>query len=272
MTERTITTPDGVRLRTRTDGDASAPALLLVNSLGTDLSMWDDQITLWATTHLVVRFDQRGHGGSDVPPPPYTVEQFGRDALSVIDQHGIDRADLCGISLGGLVALWIAATATQRVHRAVLADTAARIGSEETWRDRAAAVRAGGMGAVTDLVLDRFFSPGFRASGATAVAHVERTLLRTDVEGYAGSCEALAVADLRDLAPQAGVPILVVVGDEDVATPPSTAEELVRLLPDAELSSLPGAGHLANLERPEAFARLVADFLAVPARTGADPS
>jgi 3-oxoadipate enol-lactonase len=264
MTDRVITTDDGVRLRTRVDGAPGAQPLLLLNSLGTDLSMWDPQVDRWGVQRQVVRFDQRGHGRSDVPPPPYTAERFGRDVLAVLDAYEVEQADVCGLSLGGVVALWVTGNASERVRRAVFADTAARVGTEEAWRQRAATVRTEGMGAVVDLVLARFFSPDFLASGAPAVDALDRTLRAASVDGYAGSCEALATADLTYLAATIRVPSLVVVGSADEATTPEDARRLHGLLADARLVELPGAGHLANLERPERFAEVVLDFLTAP--------
>jgi 3-oxoadipate enol-lactonase len=264
MSARVITTDDGVRLHTRADGELGAPTLLLLNSLGTDLSMWDPQVAVWSGARRIVRYDQRGHGRSEAPPPPYSVERLGRDALAVLDAYEVGEADVCGLSLGGVVALWVAGTAPERVRRAVFADTAARVGTEEGWRQRAATVRAEGMAAVADLVLDRFFSPAFRASGAPAVEALDRTLRQASVDGYTGSCEALATADLTGLAREVRAPSLVVVGTADEATPPSDAEALHGLLRDARLVELPGAGHLANLETPERFAEVVDDFLTAP--------
>lgn len=260
MTGRTVTHA-GIDLHARIDGDPSGPPLLLVNSLGTDLSSWDDQLDAWSG-HRVVRYDQRGHGHSTAPPGPYTIEQLGADALAVLDAFEVGRADVCGLSLGGLVAQWLAVHAPDRVGRVVLADTAARIGGEEAWRTRAALVREQGMEAVVDLVLERFFSPAFLASGDPAVARVAADLRAADPEGYAASCEALAVADLRAAVPAIGVPCLVVVGTADAATPPADARALRDLVPGSAYAELDGAGHLANLERPDEFARLVADFLA----------
>jgi 3-oxoadipate enol-lactonase len=257
--------PPAVELHTRVDGDADAPPLLLVNSLGTDLSVWDAQLPAWAGTHRVIRYDQRGHGASSTPPGPYTIDELGHDALAVLDAVEVDRADVCGLSLGGVVALWLAVHAPDRVGRVVLADTAARVGTEDAWRTRAAAVRDGGMDAVVDLVLERFFSDGFRASDAPALRRVGDRLREADPEGYAASCEALATADLRDLVGRTDAPCLVIVGTADAATPPHDARELHDRLPDAAYRELPGAGHLANLERPDEFAELVADFLAVRA-------
>jgi 3-oxoadipate enol-lactonase len=267
-----ITTDDGVRLHTRTDGQPNGPPLLLLNSLGTDLTMWEPQLEAWGVARRVIRFDQRGHGRSQAPRPPYTIERLGRDALAVLDAHDIARADLCGLSLGGLVALWVAGTAPHRVRRAVFADTAARVGTENAWRERAETVRKEGMDAVIELVLERFFSPAFRTSGAPAVAALERTLGVASVDGYSGSCEALATADLSAFARQVRVPSLVVVGTADEATPPSDAAALHGLLGDAQFASLPGAGHLANLEQPERFGGIVNDFLGDTESFLSDPS
>ena len=259
--EQFVTTPDGCRLHSRVDGDPDAPPLLLINSLGCDLAMWEGQLARWTATHRVIRYDQRGHGRSDAPRGPYTVEQLGADALAVLEAHGIGRADVCGISLGGIVALWLGVKAPDRVGRLVLAATAARVGTEESWGDRAATVRAHGMDAVTDLVLERFFSAGFRARRDPTLAGVEAGLRAMSAEGYAGACDALAVADLRHLAADVEAPALVVVGTADVATPPDDARALCGLLPDATLVEITDAGHLANLEAPDLFADLVHDFL-----------
>lgn len=271
VTERIVTTDDEVRLYTRVDGAHDGPPLLLLNSLGTDLSTWDPQIPAWSVARTVLRFDQRGHGRSDVPPTPYSVERFARDALTVLDAYGVGTADLCGLSLGGLVAVWIAANEPRRVRRAVFADTAARIGSETGWRERAATVRAEGMAAVTDLILGRFFSPAFRAQGDPALDAVARMLRAAAAEGYAGSCDALATADLTELAQDVQAPSLVIVGTADEATPPSDARTLHASLAHSKLVELAGAGHLANLEHPEDFGRLVLEFLDEGADPGAHP-
>lgn len=261
MSTRVVTADDGVRLHARSDGPSDAPALLLLNSLGTDLTMWDQQIAAWSEVRRLIRFDQRGHGRSDAPTSPYSIERFGRDALAVLDAYEIGAADVCGLSLGGLVALWIAGSAPQRVRQAVLADTAARIGTEQGWRQRAATVRDEGMGAVTDLVLGRFFSREFRVSAAPEVAALDRTLRSAAVDGYAGSCDALADADLTDLVREVRASSLVIVGTADEATPPAVAQALHAQLHDSKFVELAGAGHLSNLEQPESFSRAVLDFL-----------
>jgi 3-oxoadipate enol-lactonase len=153
---------DGIHLAYCVDGPDNAPAIVLVNSLGTDLRMWNPQIALLSHSLRVVRFDCRGHGNSDVPHGPYTIEQFGRDLLALLDTLQIERAHLCGLSLGGMITLWVASQYPERVASAIFANTAARIGTQEIWGTRIDAVRTGGMGAVRDTVLARFLSEGFR--------------------------------------------------------------------------------------------------------------
>lgn len=235
--------------------------MLLCNSLGTDLSMWDAQVGQWARSRHVVRFDQRGHGASDAPEGPYTYERLGRDAIAVLDAVGAESADVCGLSLGGAIALWIAAHVTDRVRRLVLADTAARIGHEEAWLDRAAIVRSGGIGSVADLVMHRFFSTAFRQAAPPAVERFRGILETTDPEGYAASCEALAHGDLREAARHVDTVTLLIVGSADEATPPASAKDLHRRLPNSRLVQLEGAGHLANIEQAEAFTLAVEVFL-----------
>ena len=261
MTDVTVMTGDGVRLRARSDGPPDAPPLLLLNSLGTDLAMWAPQVPTWTHTHRVIRFDQRGHGRSEVPPPPYTIDQLGADAVAVLDAFEVEQVDVCGLSLGGLVALWLGGRRPERIRRLILADTAARIGTEQAWRERAATVRSQGTSGVTELALSRFFSPAFLASGGNAVRDVEAMLVGTSPSGYIGSCEALARADLTDLVPTVASETLVIVGSEDAATPPEEARALDVTLAHSHLVELSGAGHLANLEATESFAEVVRAFL-----------
>lgn len=269
MTELVASTDDGVRIRIRTDGPARATPLLLCNSLGTDLRLWNDQVAEWANDHLVIRFDQRGHGASGAPSGPYTYDRLGRDAATVLDMVEVERADVCGISLGAAVGLWLAAHRPERVSRLVAADTAARIGDEASWRSRAALVRERGMEAVAGLVVERFFSPEFRGRRPDVIDATRCGLLHLDPEGYAATCEALATGDLRGDLGSVTVPTLIVVGTADEATPPSDAIDLCERLADARLHRIEGAGHLSNLERPAAFLRAVDDFLAATTR-GAD--
>lgn len=261
MSSRRITTADGTDLHTRTDGPDDGPPLVLCNSLGTDLTMWEPQVRDWSASRRIIRFDQRGHGRSSVPDPPYSVEQLGRDAVAVMDAYDLDTADVCGLSLGGMVALWLAGTVGDRLHRVVLADTAAKVGTAEGWRMRIDAVRDRGMAAVAELALARFFTPDSLLADTFEVQAVRKMVTETDSQGYIGSCQALATADLSELASTVSVLTLVVVGDQDEATPPSDAQALQEGIQESRLEIIADAGHLSNLEQPEAFAEAVTRFL-----------
>jgi 3-oxoadipate enol-lactonase len=260
---------DGARLAYRVDGPADAPPLALLHSLGTDLRMWDAQAAALARDFRVVRPDFRGHGGSDISPAPVTVERLGADVLALLDHLGVARAHLCGLSLGGVVALSLAARHPARVGRVVLANTGARIGSAESWDARVAAVRAGGTGALRDTVIPRWLSAGFRARRPDVARALGDMLAATPAEGYAAACLALRGADLRDVALTVRAPTLIIAGEADEATPPSLSEALHAAIAGSELLVLPGAAHLSNVELPDAFTGAAARFLAAGAAAAA---
>jgi len=251
---------NGTRLRVRCDGERSRPTVVLSNSLGTDLSMWDAQAALLATRFHVVRYDTRGHGGSDATPGPYTIDLLGADVLALLDHLDIERAHLVGLSMGGVVAQWLGAHAPQRLRKLVLANTAARIGTEEGWRTRAAAVRAEGMSDIAAGAPGRWFTPEFVARQAVIVGSMQKTLRGQDPEGYAACCEALAVADMGEDLRRIAAPTLVIAGIHDPVTTVADAQQLARAIPDATVAPLP-ASHLSNIEAPDRFSELVASFL-----------
>lgn len=257
----TLTLDDGLALHYRLDGAPDGPALLFSNSLGTDLSMWDAQVDVLSETFQIVRYDIRGHGGSGVPAGPATLERLGRDLLALLDQLQLARAHLCGLSLGGLTAQWLAVHHPERVNKLVLSNTAARIGSVASWEARIASVEAGGMAAIADAVLARFFSPSFRVAQPETVDRYKASLLATDPTGYTACCAALRDADLRPLVGGIAAPTLVVGGALDEATTPAQAAELHRAIRAGELAVLEGASHLANVERPDSFTGLLRRFL-----------
>lgn len=258
---RTVQTDDGIRLDYRVDGPADAPVLLFVNSLGTNVRMWEPQVAPLAEQFRVVRYDSRGHGRSDAPPGPYTLERLALDALALLDALDVEQAHVCGLSLGGMVALWLAIHRPERVGRAVFANTAARIGSEAIWSARIEAVEAGGMAAIHDAVLARFLSAGFRARDPETTRTVSEMLLSTSLSGYIACCTALRDADLRHLASTVEAPSLVIGGELDEATPPAQAEDLHAAIVPSELMVIPGVAHLSNLEAPDLFNRRVLDLL-----------
>lgn len=259
----TIVLDDGLRLSYRLDGRAEGPALLFSNSLGTSLQMWDAQVAALGHAYRIVRYDTRGHGSSGVPGAPATLERLGRDLLALLDHLGIARAHVCGLSLGGLTAQWLAIQHPARVGRLILANTAARIGSVESWEARLTAVRAGGMAAIADAVLGRFFSPAFRAAQPATVFRYREQLGATDPAGYSACCAALRDADLRRQLGQVQAPTLVIAGALDEATPPEQSRELRAAIRGSELALLPDAAHLSNVEQPAAWAELLVHFLAL---------
>jgi 3-oxoadipate enol-lactonase len=253
---------DGVHLACRVDGPgAGAPTVVLLHSLGTHLGMWEPQVAPLARRFRVVRYDCRGHGASDVAAGPLTIERLGRDVVALLDHLAIERAHLCGISLGGLTALWLAVHHPERLDRIVLANTGARVGSAESWDARIAAIERGGMAAIRDAVLARWVGPEFRAAHPDAARALGEMLDHTPVAGYVAACRALRDADLRAEAHAVRAPTLVVAGGLDESTPPALGEALHAAIAGSLLVVLPGAAHLSNVERPDEFTAIVARFL-----------
>jgi 3-oxoadipate enol-lactonase len=243
-----------VRLRHRIDGPDGAPVLVLANSLGTTLELWDGNVDAWTSSLRVLRYDARGHGGSDVPRGPYTVEQFGRDVLGLLDQLGIERASFCGTSLGGATGLWLAANAPERIERLVVACSSARFGDPAGWRERAERVRAGGMEAIADAVVSRWFTD--EAPRELVDAH-RAMLVSTPPDGYAATCEAVGAWDFRDRLAEVRADTLVIAAAEDRAAPLEYSELIAERVPSSRLVVLERAAHLANVERADAFSELV---------------
>jgi 3-oxoadipate enol-lactonase len=254
-------TANGIQLAYHIDGPENAPALVLVNSLGTNLHMWEPQMARFSRALRVVRYDCRGHGALEAPAAAYTIEQLGRDLLGLLDTLQIERAHICGLSLGGMIALWLAANAPERVSRAVFANTAARIGTAESWAARIALVSAGGMGAIGEMVLTRFLSERFRHQHPEVALRIRAMLEATNPQGYMNACAALRDADLRPALPAIHVPSLIIVGGEDESTPPAQGQELHHAIAGSELVMLREAAHLSNVEQPEAFSSAVMSFL-----------
>lgn len=252
-----ITSSTGVRLACQIDGPDDAPTLVLVNSLGTNLHMWDQQVALLHQRLRIVRYDNRGHGASGAPPGPYTLEQLGLDLLSIFETLHIEQAYLCGLSLGGMLALWFSLAHPERVKGAVFANTAARIGSTAIWDARIEAVRAGGMSAIQEAVLARFLSAGYRRSHPAETASIFQMVGTTPPEGYIGACQALRDGDLRAAVAGIQLPSLIIGGELDESTPPAQALELQQAIQGSELVILPGVAHLSNVELPEVFSQSI---------------
>lgn len=249
------------------EGPEDAPVLVLSNSLGTTPAMWDEQTPTLSERFRLVRYDHRGHGGSPVPPGPYTIEDLGGDVLALLDRLGIERVSFCGLSLGGMVGMWLASEAPGRVERLVLCCTSARF-APDTFDSRARTVRADGVGAIADAVVERWFTPAFREGRPEVAECARRMLLETPAEGYAGCCEALRDADLSGTLGTISAPTLVVAGADDPAAPPEEAELISDSIPEASLEVIPDAAHLANIEQPEAVTQAILDHLSPVVREG----
>jgi 3-oxoadipate enol-lactonase len=259
---------DGVRLHFRIDGPDDAPTAVFLNALGTDLGMWNPQIPAFGSTYRVVRHDFRGQGESDSPSGPYTIELLGTETLAFFDALDIESAYVCGSSTGGMVAQWLAALHSDRVQRAVFASTGARIGSTKLWNDRADAVSSGGMAAVAEQVIRRLLTDSFRSRDPETAQEVAATLKSCPPEGYAAICLALRDADLTGLVDRIDVPALIVVGADDVATPPADARWLHEHNVGSELVVLDDASHLCNVEQPARFNEVVLEFFSRKDRGG----
>jgi len=253
-----VTTDDGRRLHVVSSPHGVVP-LVASNSIGTDLSLFDRQADAFAN-HSVWRYDTRGHGRSDVPVGDYSIDRLGRDLLAVIDATGADRADLCGVSIGGVTALWVAINAQHRVRRLVLANTAARIGDATLWDERIRMVRATGLAPLTEPSMTRWFTSDFRAASPVFVKHFADVLTGMSADGYAGCCAALRDTDLRDATRQVSCPTLVVAGRQDMATTPALGRWVADTIAGARFVEL-DAAHLSNVERADEFNRITSAFL-----------
>lgn len=247
------------------EGPEDAPPLVSLNSLGAELAMWEPQAAAFAERFRVVRYDARGHGASPVPPGPYSVADLGADLLALLDRLAIERASLCGVSLGGATALWVAAHAPERVERLVVCSSSAFFDAHDAYMERAALVRAEGAEVVADAVVQRWFTSAMFAERPADAARLRAMIAGTPAEGYAASAEAVASADLRDDLASIVAPTLVIAGAEDPATPPEHGRRIAAGISGAEFAEVPAGAHLVSFERPQAVNQLLrAHLLGAP--------
>lgn len=246
------------------DGPPDGPVLVLADSLGSTLDAWDGQVPALAAGHRLVRFDLRGHGRSPASPGPVEIADLGRDILALLDELGIAQADLLGISIGGMGAMWAAAHAPGRVRRLILCCTSARLGPSEGWAARAALVRRSGMAAVADAVAARWVTPGYAATHPERMAELRAMICATDAETYAAWCAAIERMDLRPDLGLIEAPTLVIAGGEDTAIPMDDIADLGAGIGLARIAIVAGGAHLPNLERGDVFQRLILDHLDGP--------
>ena len=251
---------DGCPIYVEVSGRDDEPALILSNSLGTNLHMWDEQTPEWAKHFRVVRYDRRGHGKSGVPKGPYSMERFGRDVLAVADALKVKKFNWCGLSMGGMIGQWLGANAPERFGKIILANTACYYPDPTRWLERIAAVKQGGIAAVADAVLAGWLTADFREREPQIAASMKAMLLATPQAGYIACCEALSTLDQRALLPDIKSPTLVIAGRHDMATPVAAGEFIRSQIPGASLTLL-DAAHISNVEQPHAFTDAVVGFL-----------
>jgi len=255
--------PETVALHHVVAGPDDAHVVLMGGSLGATLATWDAQAAALAGQFRVVRFDHRGHGGSPVPPGPYEIADLGRDVLALLDALGAERASYCGLSIGGMAGMWLAAHAPERIDRLALFCTSAHHAPPEAWAERAVAVReAGSTEVVADAVVARWLTPAYAREHPDDVAMLRGMLTSTPPEGYAACCRAIERMDLRRDLPRIQAPTLVVVGAQDPATPPEHGETIAALIPGARLEVLSPSAHNPAVERADDVTALIRAHLA----------
>jgi 3-oxoadipate enol-lactonase len=251
---------EGCPIHVEVEGPANAPALMLCNSLGTDLHMWDAQAPAFAKDFRLVRYDRRGHGKSGAPKGPYTMEMLGRDALAVMDGLGLKTVSWCGLSMGGMVGQWLGANAPERIERLILSNTHSYYPDKGMWDDRIKFAREKGLAAAVEPTLERWFTKEFRERAPERIAVMREMFLKTPLEGFLGCCYAVRNMDLREAHARITAPTLVIVGIKDPATPPEAGKYIQQHIKGAKLAEL-DAAHISNFEQPQAYIETVLGFL-----------
>ncbi|MCK6209046.1 3-oxoadipate enol-lactonase [Georgenia sp. EYE_87] len=255
----TATTP-GVTIRYEVDGDAANPTIVLSNSLGTNLDLWEPQVGALAERFHVVRYDSRGHGRSSAPAGPYTMSDLAGDVVALLDHLEVGRAHVVGISVGGLTGQYLAVEHPERVDRLVVANTAAKIGEPQAWLDRAALVESAGLGAIADTVVEKWLTPGYAEEHPELADRLKAMLLATDDAGYAATCHVLAETDLRGRIGAIAAPTLVIGASGDLPTPPAATRAIAEGVPGARYVEV-DAAHISNLEATAEVTAAVLGFL-----------
>lgn len=255
-----VTALDGCRIAWQSDGSADAPPLILSNSLGSSMAMWEHQMTDLSRDYRVIRYDQRGHGASDAPPGGYSLDRLGGDVLDLMDGLGIRRAHFCGVSLGGMTGQWLGYRAPERFDRMVFACTSPFMGPASAWQERLGLVQSNGMAAIADAVVARWLTPTFAAKHPGILDTLRQMVAATPPQGYAGCCAAIRDMDLRATSSLITRPVLVIAGRDDPATPDDVGRALAARIPGSKFEVIAGA-HLANVENAENFNAVVSNFL-----------
>lgn len=252
---------NGCAIHVEMEGPEHAPVLILSNSLGTTLHMWDRQVEPFTRHFRLVRFDRRGHGKSGLPKGPYSIEMLSRDVLAIMDTLGIRKANWCGLSMGGMEGMWLGANAPDRFERLVLSNTSSYFPDKKGWNDRLALVREKGVPAFAAPNMERWFTKGFRERDPQAINDMAAMFAATPLDGYIACGEAVRDMDQRDLLSRVKVPTLVIIGRHDPATTPEAGEYIYKNIPGAEHFVIEAA-HISNIENPQQFNDAALGFLA----------
>lgn len=251
---------DGCRLNVAVDGRDGGPTIMLSNSLGATMAMWEPQMAALKKLFRVVRYDRRGHGQSDVPAGPYSMDRFGKDVLAILDDLNIDRVHWCGLSMGGMVGQWLGANAPDRIDRLILANTTCYYPDPTNWQNRIKTVRENGLAAIADTVISGWLTADFSAREPETAARMKAMLIASPIEGYLACCEALSRLDQRDLLPRIKAPTLIIAGRHDQSTPVDASVYMRSQIPDASMTLL-DAAHISNVEQAHNFTDAVIGFL-----------
>ncbi len=250
-----LVTSDDTHIAFELTGNAEGEPLVFLHSLGSDRNQWRPQINALSPDFRTLEVDTRGFGQSDAPPGPYTLERLSTDVIELADMAGFDNFHLCGLSLGGMMAQWIAIHHPDRLRTLTLANTAAKIGTAEVWNERGENAMANGVGSMVEVILARWFLPAFAARNPELIASLSATLTATKAVGYAGACAALRDADLRDEVSAIKAKTLVIAASHDGATPPSDLEFLHAKIDGSRYHLINNAAHISNLEAADEFTR-----------------
>lgn len=254
---------NGITTHYDLEGLAHAPVIMCCHSLATDLHMWWPQLEAFIGEFQVLRYDVRGHGASDAPDGPYSLDQLAEDARALLDGLGIDRVHWVGISMGGMIGQAFALKYPQRLHSLSICDSMARFPADarEAWEERLQLARTEGLGALVEPTLDRWFSPGFATANADIIARIEQMIRHTPVAGYLGCSHAIMQLDLLGRLGAIRTPSLVLVGEQDPGTPVAAARAIHQAIPGSRLRVIPGARHLTSIETADEFNEAVLDLV-----------
>lgn len=251
---------DGCPIHVEVEGPEDAPALMLSNSLGTNLHMWDPQAKAFAEKFRLIRYDRRGHGQSGAPKGPYSMERLGRDVLAVLDALKVKKTHWCGLSMGGMVGQWLGANAPERMDRIILSNTTCYYADKEFWAGRIRLLRDKGLGAIVDPTMERWFTKDFLDRSPQTVALMSDVLRKTPLEGYIGCCEAIRDMDHREALTRIKAPVLIIAGQKDPATTVEDAEFIHGRIAGSTLAVI-DAAHISNVEQPDVYTKTALEFL-----------